>query len=110
MSPNVPQRRPFRLAPIDSQLSSNRIKSWASQNARIRSSGAGLPRMLTATTIRVRGVSAASSFDASMLSVSSSTSTNRSFNPYCCSGWNVVAHEMAGTMTSSPRCSGRFDR
>ena len=42
--------------------------------------------MLTATTIRVRGVSAASSCETSMFSVSSSTSTNRSFSPYCCSG------------------------
>ena len=42
--------------------------------------------MLTATTILVRGVSAASSCEASMFSVWSSTSTNRSRSPYCCSG------------------------
>ena len=56
--PKVPVYLPLNFAPIDSQLSSNRIRSLSLQIFSISSNLQGLPSMLTATITRVFFVTA----------------------------------------------------
>ena len=66
-SPNVPHGRPARLAPSTHSCLEEEQAVLVAEGAN-DSSAAGLPRMLTAITIRVRGP-ARSSFNTSMLRI-----------------------------------------
>ena len=75
-----------------------------------RSNGAGLPRMLTATTIRVRGVRR--TFERRRVHIKrvELDVDKAQLQSILLQGVDVVAQDIAGTMTSSPRCRGRVDR
>ena len=96
----------FILAPIDSQLSSIRYIFFLEQKSLNFFNSTGLPKILTATINFVLFVTAFIISSALQFKVSISISTNLILRPYCCKGWYVVLQARAGTIASSPLCSG----
>src|SRR6201996_3138423 len=110
MSPKVPTSWPLYFAPSASQQSSTSHRPCFLHSAVTTSRLNGLPRLWASMTALVLGEIAASIFEASMLCVARSTSTNTGTAPNCRIGLTVVGKPAATPMTSSPGLIARSPR